>query len=255
MAIKRRTVKTAETPAVEEVASVVEQPVEETPAAEVAPVEEAAKPVVKKAVKKAPAKKKEAAPKKEAKPAAKKATKKKEVAKAPAEPKPIPDHEATFASLANRAEYRVNLDELAVLMQAILGELKVEVSLTKAQHITSTFLKDYQNLLKAGKSLPMGTQYFKRSIKSGRVVPYNKDIGEYMLPADIREKVSAGEDISTLPVDYMINPFVQLSLTVAANREEATVRGFIQEDGTLVDEAGKSYNIDEINKKFKADFK
>ena len=53
----------------------------------------------------------------------------------------------------------------------------------------------------------------------------------------------------------MINPFVQLSLTVAANREEATVRGFIQEDGTLVDEAGKSYNIDEINKKFKADFK
>ena len=240
MAIKRRTVKTAETPAVEEVASVVEQPVEETPAAEVAPVEEAAKPAVKKAVKKAPAKKKEAAPKKEAKPAAKKATKKKEVAKAPAEPKPIPDHEATFASLANRAEYRVNLDELATLMQAILGELKVEVSLTKAQHITSAFLKDYQNLLKAGKSLPMGTQYFKRSIKSGRVVPYNKDIGEY---------------ISTLPVDYMINPFVQLSLTVAANREEATVRGFIQEDGTLVDEAGKSYNIDEINEKFKADFK
>ena len=76
-----------------------------------------------------------------------------------------------------------------------------------------------------------------------------------MLPADIREQVANGVDISTLPVDYMINPFVQLSLTVAANRDEATVRGFIQEDGTLVDEAGKSYNIEEINKKFKADFK
>lgn len=254
MAIKRRTVKTAETPAVEEVASVVEQPVE-TPAAEVAPVEEAAKPAVKKAVKKAPAKKKEAAPKKEAKPAAKKAAKKEKEAKAPAVPKAVPEHEATFANLANRAEYRVNLDELSTLMQAILGEFKVEVSLTKAQNITSAFLKDYQNLLKAGKSLPMGTQYFKRSIKSGRVVPYNKDIGESMLPVAIREKLAAGEDISNLPVDYMINPFVQLSLTVAANREEATVRGFIQEDGTLVDEAGKVHNIEEINKKFKADFK